>query len=281
MRPTTLLTDFDNTLYDWFGMWHASFSAMVEEIAKISGLDEKVLYPEIRVIHQKYRTSEYAFLIEEIPSLKALYPDSDLTKVFDKAIHAYRSARKRSLVLYEGVRETLSSLRSKGVLIAIYTESRAYYTNYRIRKLGLDDLVDVVFSPPDHEIPLSAAAYNLGGSDGTNRLLHARHVFLPPGVLKPNPEVLLDIVKEIGRRPLDCVYVGDSLMKDVAMAQDAGVADVLAEYGVVQHHLGYDLLRKVSHWSEEDVQREKAVSKSRSVTPTHIIDNFSQIDSFF
>ncbi len=75
-------------------------------------------------------------------------------------------------------------------------------------------------------------------------------------MLKPNPEVLLDIIREIGRVPSECVYLGDSKMKDVAMAQDAGVTDVLAGYGAVQHQEEYNLLREVSHWPDVDVKRE-------------------------
>src|ERR1051326_7424562 len=120
MQRTTLITDFDNTLYDWFHVWYQSFSAMLAEIQRISGIDESALIPEIREIHQKYHTSEYAFLIEELPCLREKFPGQDLRAVFDEAIHAYRKARKANLALYETVSETLSDLKSQGVLIIIY-----------------------------------------------------------------------------------------------------------------------------------------------------------------
>ncbi len=126
MPANTLITDFDNTLYDWFHMWTVSFSAMLSEIERISGIERAKLIPEIRVIHQEYGTSEYAFLVEKIPSLQKLYPDREkLMEAFDPAIHAYRSARKSSLQLYDGVAETLSLLRSRGVLIVLYTPPRS------------------------------------------------------------------------------------------------------------------------------------------------------------
>jgi len=258
MHNTTLITDFDNTLYDWFQVWHQSFTAMLAEIERISGLGDDVLLPEIRTIHQRFGTSEYAFLVEKLPSLQAAFPGQNLSTVFDDAIHAYRKARKANLKLFHGVRETLIELRSAGVLIILYTDSLAFYTIDRIRRLGLDELVDFVFSPPDHEIPDSVTSY-------TQRekyfLTHARHHHIPEGVTKPNPDVLLDIVRDVGRSTGECVYLGDSLMKDVAMAQDARVTDVYAEYGIVQHHEGYPLLRKVSHWTDEDVKREQEISK--------------------
>lgn len=281
MRKTTLITDFDNTLYDWFHMWHQSFSAMLAEIRRISGVSEDVLIPQIRSLHQKYRTSEYAFLIEELPVLREAYPGKDIPVVFDAAVHAYRRARKASLRLYEGVKLTLARLRANGVLIVVYTESLGYYTNFRVRRLELDDLIDFLYSPPDHEIPAKfhkPLPQSPNAEEGT--LLHAQHRFISEGVIKPDPEVLLDIIREIKRSPAECVYLGDSLMKDVVMAQDAGVTDVLAEYGGVQHREEYELLRKVSHWTDEDVKREQTISR-RTIQPSHVITQFSDIAAFF
>jgi len=172
-------------------------------------------------------------------------------------------------------------LRSKGIQIVIYTESLAYYTNFRIRRLDLDPLVDVIFSPPDHAVPIFSTGQNLGPSNEDKELSHARHVFLPQGVVKPNPVVLLDIVSEIGRSPSECVYLGDSLMKDVAMAQDAHIMDVYAKYGFVQDKREYELLQKVSHWTPEDVDREKAISARPTVVPSYSINKFREIVPLF
>lgn len=78
---TTLITDFDNTLYDWFHMWHECFGAMLKEIVRISGIDESILIPQIRAIHQKHGTSEYAFLIEELPALREKFPKGNIREL--------------------------------------------------------------------------------------------------------------------------------------------------------------------------------------------------------
>lgn len=272
---TVLITDFDNTLYDWFHMWHSSFNAMLTEIERISGFNRIKLLPEIRSVHQRHGTSEYAFLIEELPSIRAKFDGQSITSVFDGAIHAYRSARKQSLKLYDGVKETLVALRERQVTIVLYTESLAFYTNDRVRRLGLDPLVNFIYSPPDHALPSNVTSHS---QREEYRLGHAQHRYLKAGELKPNPAVLLDIVASIGRSRDECVYVGDSLMKDIAMAQDARIDDVYAIYGVVQHHSDYDLLRQVSHWPEGDVQREK---DTRSITPTCTIKRFSDVLPLF
>ena len=46
------------------------------------------------------------------------------------------------------------------------------------------------------------------------------------------------------------------------MARDAGVLDVHAAYGTVHMKEEYELLRAVTHWSKEDVEREKKVKKT-------------------
>ena len=277
MLRTTLITDFDNTLYDWFYVWYQSFSAMLSEIERISGIDEARLIPEIRAIHQKYHTSEYSFLIEELPCIRAIFPGDDLRIVFDEAIHAYRRARKATLSLYDGVSETLVALKAQGILIIIYTESLAYYTHDRIKRLGLDEVVDFIYSPADHDIPAGVTHYSKR-EDAV--LIHAKHLHIPAGIIKPDPAVLIDIVQAIGRPSGECIYLGDSLMKDVAMAQDAGITDVHAGYGGVQHKKEYELLRKVSHWTDADVEREKATS-TRTVQPSYVISNFAEIRQFF
>jgi phosphoglycolate phosphatase-like HAD superfamily hydrolase len=275
VRKTTLITDFDNTLYDWFHMWHQSFSAMLAEIERISGIERATLIPEIRALHQRYGTSEYAFLIENIPSLQQKFQGKALNEVFDEAVHAYRSARKESLRLYDGVQETLTELASLGVMVVVYTESLAFYTNDRIRRLGLDSVVDFIYSPPDHEVPNSVTNH---AEREKYRLIHAKHRYLKAGEIKPNPAVLGDIVAGIGRSREECIYLGDSLMKDIAMAQDAKITDVFASYGVSQNREGYKLLQQVSHWPEADVQREMV---TRHVAPTHTITRFSEIKRFF
>lgn len=277
MNKSTLITDFDNTLYDWFQVWHESFSAMLSKVVQISGLDEQVLLPEIRKVHQKFGTSEYAFLMEDLSILREKFPHEDLAEIFDEAIHAYRSARKANLRLYEGVKETLEELKRRSILVAVYTDSLAFYTIDRVRRLQLDGLIDFVFSPPDHAVPVGMTNHS---ERREFRLTSTKHLNLPQGVIKPNPEVLLDILSDVSRLPSEAVYLGDSLTRDVAMAQDAGVTDVYAEYGVVQNHPGYDLLRATSHWTDEAIQRERVTSK-RVVLPTYTISSFGEILKFF
>ena len=270
---SVVITDLDNTLYDWVDLWYRSFKAMLDQLVKESGVAQEVLIKEFKGVHEKHGTSEYAFSIEELPSLKAKYGEADLATRFEASIQSYRSARKEAMRLYPGTLEALETAKDKGALLVGYTESMAFYTNSRLKKLGLDRILDYVYSPPDHELPNGKTANEIRRYPAEYYSLRrtiARNT--PKGELKPNPKILLDIVKEIGATLNETIYVGDSLMKDVLMAQRAGVTDVWAKYGLAQNREEYELLRKVTHWTLEDVEREKKL-RVEEVKPSVVLEN--------
>ena len=282
MKPPVrlLVTDLDNTLFDWLAAWHAAFTAMIEKLVEISGVPRAQLLDEIRVVHQKHGTTEYAFLIEEIPSLRN--GNHDATS-FAPAVIAYRQARDATLMLYPGVKSTLNYLRKQGVKIVGYTESLGFYSAYRVRKLGLDGILETLYSPPDHDIPanINVTALRHYGADHY-QFKYTRHEYTPRGELKPQPHLLLDIISAAGGTPDESIYVGDSLLKDVAMAQDAGVRDVFAAYGQTQHKEQYELLRRVTHWTDRDVEREKQLLQRPPVVPTYVLkESFEELVPLF
>jgi HAD superfamily hydrolase (TIGR01549 family) len=273
MMKTVVITDLDNTLFDWVDIWNQCFSAMLDALIARSGLPAALLKQEIRTVHQRHGTSEYAFLLNELPSLQKIAAGQDVTAVFADAIDAFRAARRRSLRLYPTVMETLHLLKQRGCRIIGYTESMAFYTGYRLRKLELDGVIDVLFSPKDHDIPANLTLDQIRKYPAENyEFKHTVHKHTPDGELKPNPHILSTIIESISSRREACVYVGDSLHKDIAMAKDAGVDHAWAKYGIAQNKPAYELLREVTHWSDEAVEYEKRV-RERDVQPDHALEN--------
>lgn len=280
MKKRVLITDVDNTLLDWQDLWYQTFSAMIGKVIEISGVDPEQLYAECSIIHQRYGTSEYSRLLEELPSLHKLYGDS-VPSAMAPAIEAFREARRNSLRLYPTVEATLTELKAKGVTIAAFTESKAFYTNYRFRKLGLDGLVEYLYSPQDHAMPDATASARYYDAESYN-FKRTIHRFTPEGEVKPNPDILLDIVADLGASVDEVVYVGDNILKDVFMAQQAGVTDVHAAYGASQHKPEYELLRKVTHWTPEMVERERQALRPGGLIPTFTLaQEFQQILPIF
>jgi len=261
-RVTVVITDLDNTLFDWVDIWYRSFNTMLVQLVKDSGISQGVLESEFKKLHQKYGTSEYAFSIEELPSLQTEHPGEDLAKRYATAIQAFREARKASLNLYPTVLETLKALKDIGCVVVGYTESMAFYTNYRVRKMGLDGPLDYLYSPADHDLPFGLNTEQIRKYPEQHyKLRHTIHRHTPKGELKPNPAVLIDILKDLGASAEQTIYVGDSLIKDVVMAQSASVIDVFAKYGVAKNRSEYDLLRRVTHWPDEIVEKEKSLTE--------------------
>lgn len=281
-KKSVLITDLDNTLFDWFSVWYHSFSAMLDEVVNITQIPKSVLISQIKPIHQKYGTAEYAFILEKIPVLKDMYGDrTKIRAALDSAIQAYRTERKKYLRLYPTVMDTFLFLKNKKVKVVGYTESKEFYSNYRVFKLELDGMIDILFSPEDHEIPEGVIKSN------NYDLKHTINRHTPYGEIKPNPNILKDIVNQLGVCIDDCIYIGDSEMKDIYMAQSIGMDCVFAKYGTSHfenNKEGYELLRAVTHWTDEDVLREKEITEKKSslnIMPTFVADKFSDILSFF
>lgn len=282
MKKSVLITDLDNTLFDWFSVWYHSFNAMLTKTIEISGISQDILIPQIKLIHQKHGTAEYSFLLESLPALQEKYGDRNtINNVFSEAIHEFRIERKKHLKLYPTVMDTLIELKKQGVFIIGYTESKEYYSNFRIKRLGLDGVINILFSPEDHAIPDEVTKQSAYYPESTLN----KHT--PVGEIKPNPKVLRDIIRQVNANIEDCVYIGDSEMKDIAMAQSTGVSDVYAKYGTShfeENKEGYELLRKVTHWTDEEVAREKAIkdeSINLNISPTYVAERFSDILAFF
>jgi FMN phosphatase YigB (HAD superfamily) len=271
--PRLLITDLDNTLWDWFAAWHSAFNAMLDRLSALSGISRDVLEKEIRPVHQARGTSEYSNLLNELPSLLSQVGDSTPLEIYDDAIHVMNAARIQATKLYPGVKDALHKLQGAGVKIVAYTESVAYWTEWRIKHTGLDGVIQALYSAPDHDLPdgitidhlrrRPSEAYGLKVTD---------HRHVPRGNEKPNAAVLASILQDMNCESTEAIYVGDSLLKDIRMAQTAGVLDAHAKYGEVQGKAEYDLLRKVSHWPDEVVSKERELMDSRDIEPTIVLE---------
>lgn len=275
-----LIIDIDNTVFDWFHFWFHSFNAMVNQVLRHVRVERPALLDEIREVHQRHKTTEYSWVLEELPSIARL-PKSRRDDTIRVAQHEYREARKRTEHLYPGVYSTLSQIKQKGTKLVGFTESQRFYTIQRLMRFGLDGLLDVLYCTKEHGTP--------SGIDLAKERSKPAEAYLPKSmkvvelqtdIRKPNPQVLLSIVSELRATPRETLYIGDSKMKDVYMAQGAGVHDAYAEYGDSMNKAGYDLLRAVSSWTGDEIAKEKVMAVE--VTPTIVLQHsFAEILSHF
>ncbi|GAA2559305.1 FMN phosphatase YigB (HAD superfamily) [Neomicrococcus aestuarii] len=254
-----VIVDLDDTLWTWFHGWYMSFSALVEGLSQKTGIDEEQLLTSIKKIHEEKGTSEYSWLVDVLPELKEFSGGQSPREFFDDALHAQNSARLRYTKLYPGVLHTLKYVKSQGVKVIAYTESLRFWTEWRVRKLGLDGVIDVIYSSPDHDFPAGESAESMRTlPDSEYGLKYTEHLNVPQGISKPSPQILEVILKAHSVPGRKTIYIGDSLDRDVAMAHAAGVISVYADYGRNHTKAEYDLLRRVTHWTPSEVERERS-----------------------
>ena len=105
---------------------------------------------------------------------------------------------------------------------------------------------------------------------------------LPKEERKPNPQLLSDICAREGFDVRESVYVGGELTKDISMAKNAGVIAVWAKYGTVYDTSLWALLVSITHWTDEDVRRERELKRNfADVTPDFVINDFSELVKLF
>lgn len=271
-----LITDLDNTLYDWVTYFANSFSAMVKDLAVTLDIEEEMLLDEFKVVHQHYGNSEHPFAMFELPSVRRKFPDSsreELLYDLKSPLAAFRANREKHLRLYEGVHDTLKTLAGEGTVIVAHTEAVAIHAYYRLMRLDILKYFKHIYALEGflepHPNPSRAA-----------------ELLPPPGLIeiiprnerKPNPELLQDICRREGIRLSDACYVGDSLSRDVSMAKSAGVTAVWARYGTRYERSLWDILVRVTHWTDEDVAREAELSNLYSdIQPDYTIGEFADL----
>jgi phosphoglycolate phosphatase len=272
------VTDLDNTLWDWFELWHSAFRPFLDELVRVTGLPEDGLKAEIKAVYQLHRTAEYSHVLQELPSLQRKFGSGfDPYQVLPSVIGAYRQGRASSRGVYPGVLETLSSIRAAKALVVGFTESQMFYTTQRVRVFGFDGLIDYLYTTEDRGLPSLEEMHRLRRRPDDYYQLKSTQVrILPTNAKKPDVSLLVSILHDIHCPKEKAVYVGDNLHKDVLMAKDAGVLATHASYGEAHEDRRYQLLVDVTFWKPDDV-RLQAQLKAEDDKPDLRLESFPQL----
>lgn len=271
-----LITDLDNTLYDWVSFYAQSFSAMLDKLVEILKVSRDELINDFKIVHLKHGNSEYPFATLELESVKRKFNGVSkeiILSELDEAFHAFNSVRKRTLFCYPGVLDTLEELKSRGIVIVGHTEAPVRNALFRLESLGLRKYLKHLYAPNDRYF------YELDANSKNWVESYGDFIFkLGENEKKPNPHLLNDICYREGVDLKDAIYIGDSIIKDISMANSAGIESILASYGKQHNPEYWDVLVSITHWSKDDVLRESKLKELYShVIPTYSIEKFSDI----
>ena len=243
-RRKAVFLDLDNTLYDWVAYFAPALRGMCRSLSEMTGVSSNTLFEELKAVFSKHGTVEYSFALQELPSLIAMHPSesgADLVARYRPAIDVFQHRRRAYLRPSPGVRSGIEMLHQAGYEVFGITDSRQFQAENRLRQLRLDRLLDGLCCVPNHAVPDAdtIAAIRLKSADHYRSELRAV-IPLPPGLRKPSPGVLDFVVSALEVEYESCIYVGDSLTKDVAMAQRAGVSTA-----------GQSMVRGSPHWTSQ------------------------------
>jgi FMN phosphatase YigB (HAD superfamily) len=274
-----VITDLDNTLYDWVGAHVPAFNAMVQQLERSTRQTEADLLASFRRVHRRHRTSEYAFGVLELDVLAEEDTELDASERLIKyadALQAFYTARDEHLRLYDGVVETLERLKAHGTRVVAHTDAMMLYASGRVCQLGLEPLLDGLFATTDHALPPGVSLPDAHLYSDAGRCRSSVPIQGELTELKPDARVLAKILARFETTPRDAVYIGDSLSRDVLLAQRAGVHDVFARYGPSYDSALYQRLVEITHWTPEDVARETELRRHK-VEPSFVVDRFAEL----
>ena len=270
-----VILDMDNTLYDWVSYFVPAVRAMLAEAARLLDIDEAQLREDLRAVHVARGNTEHPFALLETRTVASHLTALSRQERYDflkPAFTAFNNVRDQRLRLYPGVLETLKAIRGAGCRLFGHTEATDINISSRARSLGLHGLLEAIYAPR-----FTGLAHPLGGKRQRSRETVAVRP-LPSTARKPDPSSIQLILKEIGVQADRCLYVGDSLAKDVAMARNAGILAAWARYGTSHDPQLWRDLVDLSHWDATAVAAAKNASAEPSdIQPDVTLDSFGEL----
>lgn len=124
----------------------------------------------------------------------------DFPAMREEFFRNYESCMTQRTYVFEGVAQLITTLAERGVAWGVVTNKSMRFT-----------------APLTRAMPLFATARAVVGGDSTPHP-------------KPHPAPLLEAARQVGVRPIECLYVGDDL-RDMQAGKAAGMGTVAATYG--------------------------------------------------
>ena len=217
MEKKLLITDLDDTLYDWTGFFVPAFYAMVDEIVALTGLNRARLLHEYRETHQRLGTVEYPYATLKLPSIRrhfAQLDDAARKEALRPAFLRFNAIRDGSLRCSPRGGDAANAPRARRAGHRLYGILAGKTAFYRLERLGVSGYFQHVYT------------YHSRFQSGyapSDKVMTVQ-------TRKPDTAVLLRICERERHAPGEVVYVGDSLVKDVYMGKMAGATAVWANY---------------------------------------------------
>lgn len=258
-RYRAVVTDLDNTLYNWVDYIVPSLEAMVDSLVATTALPRVRIVQSLKAVYAKYASNEYPFAIQESEIFAPYEADFDSFNalVLRPARRAFVAARERYLRPYPRVRETLDALRARGLVVVGLTDAPRNAAELRLKTLKLDGHFDALYTLPGYPLPSHVDPEIRRKDEAGLYRSRTEVVELPLDAEKPSPAGLARILADFGWKGREVIYVGDNVKKDMPVAAACGALGVWAEYGT---------------YVSEEYRERLAVISARAVTLRHVAE---------
>lgn len=273
---TLLITDLDNTLYNWVDYFGKSYRGMVHAVAREMKISEDEFNAGAKEVYSKVGTLEYSFLIQDLPFISR-YSEEEIQNFITLAKRVFSIVRTKNLKPYPGIKETFEYLQASGVIIVAVTNAPIFFGEQRLRQLNLDKYFHGILGWEGIAVPDSQYSQEILKRAKAKYYdsKHIKHRWPEPKEnIKPNPIGFLKVISSLFVSHKNTYIIGDSLTKDVLPANEIGATSIWAKYGIEYQEKNLNTLLQMTHWTDQKVKKEYA---EQSIIPNHEINAFSEL----
>ena len=283
-----IITDLDNTIYNWVDSFAPSFRGMIHALADYYKLvTEDELLNKFRELFQTHQSLEYQVQASELPFFKNVSAD-EVKRINSIMFGAFKNVAKGSgpggLRLYEGGMEFFTWAYSQGITLVAITNAPLKIAKQRLISLGVSRFYTAIAAPEYTDSKKTVESNNTLGrqeqllkvdmpdyvtSDKNFDLIYK----LQPDELKPSMTGYEKVFRDLHKK-WDIVFViGDSLQKDLAPAKRLGAKTIWARYGTKIEKRNLETLLKITPWSATQV----AHAYGTDFSPDFIADSLADV----
>ncbi|CAN5593539.1 hypothetical protein BH10CYA1_BH10CYA1_10550 [soil metagenome] len=236
-----LVTDIDGTMgpfIDYFA------PAVRENVAKISaerGVPELEIYQKIGGVMDRYRSHDYPWSLEQsgLPEKFKMTPEQFTREVVEPFWKSMDERRGELLKPFDGVPQTLDTLRANGVRIMARSDAPYYIGLARLHTMDLARRTDEFYAletPAPNPASFTDPKLMEHGVKRVADFMAADKPFeltkvLPKADEKPHMGNLKERMDQLNVRPSQTAMFGDSRIKDGGLAEAAGIKFFYAKFG--------------------------------------------------
>ena len=183
--------------------------------------------------------------------------------------------RPTSLSAYQGVKETLLTLKKDGVYIAAASNAPFYQAVNRLRQLHIEHLFDALVCWEGPQIPNDLVTNkNIVDKQKKTQTKISKIWQLPREKLKPNAFAYELLIEEYKVERKFVYVLGDSITKDVNPALAIGINGIWAKYGETVVEKNLTTILEISNWDKDKIN---TIYKEQHKIPEVVINSFIEI----